>query len=463
MLGYLGVVFDWWQVAIAKLVLAKRADGLYATSEGIACVSIPRQTGKTTMFGYLVVALALLTPGMTVVWTAHHLRTSNQTFRKMRVMCGLPAIKPLVTTIRLANGEGEIGFANGSRILFGARGMGFGLGFDKVDALIMDEAQRVTQVALDDLIPTTSAAVNPLVIMMGTPPRPKDSGEAFTNHRVDAISGKDTDSLWVEFAADSDCQFEKWTDQTIDWAQVGKANPSFPHRVGKPSVKRLRKNLGNESFGREGLGIWDLDVAKDEAIPVAWWQAQLIEPPLEEDQRIVSDFTVCLVGTRDRRWVFVARAGERADGVTQAELVAKLPTDGVADFLTAHRARIREVVAQSRGGGVSSEVFARLAGDPKFKLPLVAWQGADLTGAYGRGMDALAGGMVATLDHPELSFCVPLVVWKPLGGGQIIDGTKSGGEMAPLSAWFGAVGMRTRVPEARKTNRVRVAPMLITK
>ena len=45
-------------------------------------------------------------------------------------------IAPYIDTVRAANGEQEIAFKNGSRILFGARESGFGRGFDEVDILV---------------------------------------------------------------------------------------------------------------------------------------------------------------------------------------------------------------------------------------------------------------------------------------------------------------------------------------
>ena len=75
---------------------------------------------------------------------------------------------------RRANGQQEIVFVNGSRIMFGTRENGFGRGFDSVDIEVFDEAQILTERALDDMIPATNAAHNPLIVYMGTPPKPSD-------------------------------------------------------------------------------------------------------------------------------------------------------------------------------------------------------------------------------------------------------------------------------------------------
>jgi phage terminase large subunit-like protein len=80
----LGVTFDPWQDGAGQVILSKRADGSYACSIGGVVISIPRQVGKTFLIGAIVFALCLLNPGLTVIWTAHHTTTSNQTFQSMQ-------------------------------------------------------------------------------------------------------------------------------------------------------------------------------------------------------------------------------------------------------------------------------------------------------------------------------------------------------------------------------------------
>lgn len=265
----LGIGFDLWQHGAGKIILAKRADGKYAASIGGVVLSIPRQVGKTYMIGAIVFALCLLSPNVTVIWTAHRLRTANETFTSMRAMARRKKIAPFVEKISLGSGEEEIEFRNGSRILFGARERGFGVGFAEVDVLVIDEAQRATTAALDDMVPTTNQSkqpAGPLLFFMGTPPRPTDSGEVFRQKRTEALSGEDEDTAYVEFSADRDADPE-------DWAQVAKANPSYPRRTPREAILRMRKNLTEDSFLREGLGIWDELVEVQRVVPSDIWAA----------------------------------------------------------------------------------------------------------------------------------------------------------------------------------------------
>lgn len=254
----LGWFFDEWQDDLGRLILAKDAVGMFAAS--LCCMSLPRQVGKTYLVGCIAFALCLTQPGTTVIWTAHRGRTATETFRAMKAKARMPELAAFIDQrvkgggIRSSNGEQEIEFLNGSRILFGAREAGFGVGFANVGMLVLDEIQRASVKAMDDLLPTTNAAANPLVLCMGTPPRPTDGGEVFTMLRQEATTGESGDVLYVELAASE--RFDL-SDETEFWRQLRQVNPSFPHRVGERAILRNKKGLTRDSVYREVFGLWD--------------------------------------------------------------------------------------------------------------------------------------------------------------------------------------------------------------
>lgn len=278
-LKVMDIPLDRWQQGFCQAILAKREDGQYACGIGGAIASIPRQSGKTYTIGALIFALCLATPGTLALWTAHRTRTHNETFKSMDGMANRKKVAPFIRSVRKANGEQEIEFENGSRILFGARENGFGRGFAKVDALVLDEAQILTEKAMEDMVPATNAADNALVIMVGTPPRPSDPGEVFTSRREDALSGNDPDVLYVEMSADKNAN----PDDRKQWA---KANPSFPGRTGEGAILRMRRLLGSvESFLREGLGVWDEKQLGQKAVESAAWDSCVGDPV--EGRRVI--------------------------------------------------------------------------------------------------------------------------------------------------------------------------------
>lgn len=258
---------DEWQRGLCKAVVAKRADGQYACGIGGMVASIPRQSGKTYTIGSLVFALCLANPNTLVLWSAHRTRTHNETFKSMGALAERSEIVPFVKRILTGTGTEAVEFHNGSRVLFGARENGFGRGFAMVDIVVLDEAQILTESAMEDMVPATNAAPNGLVLMMGTPPRPKDPGEVFTNRRAAALSGEDEDIFYVEFSAEKDSN-------PNDRRQWSIANPSFPHRTTETAILRMRKLLGSiDSFLREGLGIWDEEALAAKAVDFARWES----------------------------------------------------------------------------------------------------------------------------------------------------------------------------------------------
>lgn len=270
-LSAMDVTFDRWQEGLAIVTLGKRSDGLYAASIGGVTWSIPRQVGKTFTVGHIIFALCILNPGMTVLWTAHRSRTSDETFDDMKAMSKRKKIAPYMDEPTSGAGQQSIRFKNGSRVMFGAREQGFGRGFTKVTIAVFDEAQILSDRAIDDMVPATNAVENALVIKIGTPPKPVDPSEIFTEARRSALAGKSKDALYVELGADDDASPDNWT-------QLAKANPSYPHRTSKTAVLRMKSNMTDESYRREGMGVWDEEQADTKALNFKRWQVLRISP-----------------------------------------------------------------------------------------------------------------------------------------------------------------------------------------
>lgn len=335
----LGVRFRSWQPDVGRLILAKRADGKYAATIGGTGLSIPRQVGKTFLVGAIVFALCLLRPKLTVIWTSHRLRTSEETFKKLQAFAKRKRVAPHVLNIVRGSGEEAIEFRNGSRILFGARERGFGRGFDEVDVLIFDEAQILTENALDDMIPATNQSRQPtsaLLLFMGTPPKPKDPGEVFRRMRTEALTGEDDDTGWVEFGADPGHVFTPLPAPLTeaDWKQIAKANPSYPQDTPREAILRMRKKLGTESFDREGAGIWDEDSTA--TIPeLAAWTSRVtkLKPPKPAALAISADL--------DQTWLSLSaasvevqrRSGRKLETRRHLGSVARLRVDCRAAFV----------------------------------------------------------------------------------------------------------------------------------
>ena len=313
----LGIEFDAWQQGAAQLILSKDKNGQYATTVGGVTISIPRQVGKTFMIGWIVFALCITQPDLTVVWTAHRVPTAAETFDDMKSMAWLPKVAGHVESTPDNGEETAIKFNNGSRIVFGARERGFGRGFTKLDIVVFDEAQILTERSIDDMVPAQNASKNALTIFLGTPPKPIDPSEVFEEARRAALSGEATDALYIEFSADRDAKPD-------DRKQWRKANPSYPHRTNEAAMMRMLRRLSADSFMREALGRWDEAANRRVAFPAGAWEARAIDSPSE-------GWPVAAVGVDmnpDRTWVSVSFAFFADEGL-HVELIETEPfTEG---------------------------------------------------------------------------------------------------------------------------------------
>jgi hypothetical protein len=270
----IGIGFDPWQQDLNRAILAKNAAGLYAADT--VAISIPRQVGKTYDIGALVFADSIINPGTTTVWTAHRFKVARETFDSLRSMAISPAMAAHVDPDAITTGAGNecIPFRNRSRIVFAARERGAIRGFTKVRRLILDEAQILTESALSDMVPTLNQAVNPQIIMMGTPPKPSDPAEVFSNFRAEALAGNSEGVLWVEFGAPAGSK----PDDRHAWKI---ANASYPLRTPASAILRMRKLLTVEDFMREALGIWDSNAGQAVITSSVWESLFTAEPPME--------------------------------------------------------------------------------------------------------------------------------------------------------------------------------------
>jgi len=296
-LAELGITLDPWQQGAAQLILSKDADGYYATTVGGVTMSIPRQVGKTFMIGWIAFALCIKHDDLTVTWSAHKKDTADETFSGMKSMAATPRMAPHIDRTPDNGSEQKIEFTNGSRVVFGARERGFGRGFTKVDIAVFDEAQILTERAVDDMVPAQNASPNALTIMIGTPPKPIDPSEIFEEARRAALSGDSEDSLYIEFSADPKAD----PDDRDQWR---KANPSYPLRTKEKSMLRMRRKLTKDSFLREAMGIWDEMASRKTAFPPGAWEGRKIEHPSD-------DWPVAAVGidmNPERTWVSVSLA-----------------------------------------------------------------------------------------------------------------------------------------------------------
>jgi phage terminase large subunit-like protein len=418
-----GDTFDEWQRGAGRVILGKRADGIYAATVGGITLSIPRQVAKTFLIGRIIFALCVLFPGLKVLWTAHRTRTSTMTFRSLQAFARRKSVQPYLASgrndgIRTANGEQEISFRNGSIIMFGAREAGFGRGFDEVDIEVFDEAQILTEKALEDMVAATNQSRHvhgALLFYMGTPPRPVDPGEAFSAKRADALAGTSEDSVYIECSADPDAD----PDDREQWRI---ANPSYPHRTPLRSMLRLRKNLPSEdSWKREALGIWDEESA-GKGIDFARWLTLIDTNPT------LTAPTFAIATAPDRSWSAICAAWRRPDGAVQLLLGEDYRAD--ATWVAARAAELR-----SRYGG---QVIAANKAARGLVPDAVELSEQEQAKAHNLLADAVLAGTLRHGNEPAMNTAVRAARWKSSGDTRVLD-QKGSTDISPLTAAAGAM------------------------
>jgi len=426
----LGISFRWWQPPIGRLILAKRADGTYASTVGGTGLSIPRQVGKTFLVAAIMFALCLLRPGFTVLWTAHRLKTAEETFGKLQVFARRRKIAPYIKQIKTGSGEQQIVFRNGSRILIGARERGFGRGFDEVDAEVFDEAQHLTDAALDDMVPAMNQSRQPegaLMLFMGTPPRPQDPGEVFARMRADAEAG-DEDTGWVEFGAAPDYLPtplpQPLTD--ADWGQIATANPSFPDDTSRTAILRLRKKLGDGSFLREGCGIWGAR-SVETTIPLGPWLALSLG---REVEMVAPQWSLELESDRSRAHI---GAAWRVDGVPHLEVVEDLGELGVVLRL-AELARKYEAWTVTVDGQSLPEEDHLVTALREAGMKVNRLNPGQRAAACGTLHDLTVSGELSHNGDPAVTDAIEASDWTRSEGARAFSRRRSEGSIAPLYA-----------------------------
>ncbi len=450
----MGVSFDPWQHGIGSIALGKRKSGKYAATVGGVVMSIPRQVGKTFLVGMIMIALCVIFPGFTALWTAHRTRTASMTFASMQAMVKKKKIWPHIDAIRTSNGEQEIRFKNGSIIMFGAREQGFGRGFDKVDAEIFDEAQILSEKALEDMVPAanqSTQASGALLFFMGTPPRPTDPGEEFSNRRAKALSGKAKNIVYVEFAADPQAD----PDDREQWA---KANPSFPHRTPVESLERMRENLtDDDSFKREALGIWDAEDSARVIDEVSW---NLVADPAS---MAIDRLSLAIDVPPNRGVSSVSLAGLRADGRWHVELDdSRKGVDWVIPWVVARAAknRLHAVVVDEMSGLVERRRDRNYLIGTDIIVTLAAAEGRDMAIACAKFYDGILDRSVFHTDQPQVNVALSLARKRPLAGGWAWNRKDAASDITPVVshtlALWGAQNDNVLRPSRRAGSRTAV-------
>lgn len=430
------VDLDPWQRQVVNCWLSRNAGGYAVTSAGL---SLPRQNGKNVcleareLFGLAI-------RGERILHTAHQVRTSKQSFRRLeRIVTDTrhPELMEIVKTIRYTNGEEAIELDNGGSIYFLARSRQAARGIDGISLVVFDEAQELTDDQMEAILSTLSASVTGTrqLILAGTPPYPGCPGTVFRRTRAACLAEPDPTSAWHEWSVEAQAVGEiNLDDRKLWW----KTNPALGLRLTDAFTQKEREMLSDDGFARERLGWWSplLVNAVDYAIPAPVWDAcsSLDEKP---DGKTAYGVKFSADGAE----VTLCGAAVPPAGPARISLIDRRPTGHgtrwLADWLNERYGRASCVVIDGRNG--ADVLVEKIRDTWKSKISVVRPSAKDVVAAASTLCDALQEQTVTWYEpQDQLRESAITATKRPIGGGWGFGGDNSGPVEACALALWGA-------------------------
>lgn len=268
-----GCKLDEWQQLVIDCWLGRDENGKYnVTSAGL---TLPRQNGKNVCLEAREF-YGLVINGERILHTAHQVRTSKKSFRRLAAMFTdkrHPEITDIVKNIRYTNGEECIELDNGGVIEFSARSRQAARGFDGISVVVYDEAQELTDDQVEAIMATLSASATGTrqIIYTGTPPYPNCPGEVFRRRRTVCLTDAGKHDCWHEWSVAADSVDDIKAEDSTLWYMT---NPALGIRLSEEFTAEEFRSMSKDGFARERLGWWSPTLVErtDYAIDSVKWQ-----------------------------------------------------------------------------------------------------------------------------------------------------------------------------------------------
>jgi phage terminase large subunit-like protein len=400
-----GLTPDEFQLLVLEDWLARTGRGGKWASLTCA-LSCPRQNGKNAILEMREL-FGMIQLGEKILHTAHEVKTARKAFMRLASFFEnerkWPELAELVKDIRRTNGQEAIVLTNGGSVEFVARSKGSGRGFT-VDVLVCDEAQELSDEALEALMPTTSAAPsgNPQWIFTGTPPGPSANGEVFQRTRDDALSGKSSRLSWHEWSAAGAVDLD-------DPMQAAAANPALGGRLQWDVIEGERARFSDEGFARERLGMWD-SAGSQRVIAAESWSVCAAANLKDAGGEVAMAFDV----SPDRSTATIASASWTVDGFCYVDVVESRRGDpdwGVQRFVDmCERHDVRAVVIDGASAAFSLVDPLRQRG-----LTVTVTSARQMAAAFGVFYDSVMDAQMRHLDQPLLNLALAAARKRKIG------------------------------------------------
>ena len=432
-----GCKLDDWQRLVLDCWLGRDENGKYnVTSAGLA---LPRQNGKNVCLEAREL-IGLTVNGERILHTAHQVRTSKKSFRRLASMFTdkrHPEITDIVKNIRYTNGEECIELDNGGVIEFSARSRQAARGFDGISLVVFDEAQELTDDQVEAIMATLSASATGTrqIIYTGTPPYPNCPGEVFRRRRNICLNQPGKHDCWHEWSIAADNLSKINVGDKTLWYMT---NPALGIRLSEDFTNEEFRSMSTDGFARERLGWWcpELEERTDHAIDIkAWNSCKSSEPKPEGKTAYGVKFSA------DGSVVSLSGAVIPMNGTARISLIDQRPTamgtQWLADWLNERYMQASCVVIDGRNG--VDVLVDKIKPTWKHKNSVIRPTMKEVIASVSLLTDALSERNVTWFEKQDiLNDSATTSVKRPIGGGWGFGGDNSTPIEACALALYGA-------------------------
>lgn len=430
-----GNKLDEWQSLIVDCWLGLDESGKYGiTSAGLA---VPRQNGKNVCLEAREF-YGLVVNGEKILHTAHQVRTSKKSFRRLAAMFTdkkHPEITDIVKTIRYTNGEECIELDNGGVIEFSARSRQAARGFDGISLVVFDEAQELTDDQVEAIMATLSASSTGTrqLIYTGTPPYPGCPGEVFRRRRTICLSDAGKHDCWHEWSLAADNLEDVNLGDSTLWYMC---NPALGIRLSEEFTEEEYRSMSNDGFARERLGWWSPVIASkvETVISEELWNSCASDELKPEGKTAYG-----VKFSADGSEVCLCGAVIPDDGPARISLIERNPTglgtQWLASWLIARYKKASCVVIDGRNG--VDVLIEKISDTWRVKGSVIRPSAKDMIAAVSTLMDALTEQSVTWYSKQEdLKASALSATKRTIGGGWGFGGDDSTPiEACALALW----------------------------
>ena len=409
-----------WQQQVLDTALEVDDDGKFVYRQVI--LTVPRQSGKTTLLLVLLLLRAISEPRQNIRYTAQN----GTDARKKFIDDWLPELTPskfgALFRVRLTNGHEALLFRNGSQFTLLATTLKSGHG-GTIDLGILDEAFAHPDARLEQALgPAMITRPQPqlwIVSTAGTFEQSPYLWDKVEKGRQIVEAGINSNVAYFEWSADEGADPG---DEATWWTCM----PALGRTIPLEAVRADFESMSLSEFRRAFLNQW-VTQANDPVIPLDIWN-ELTDEASQPLDPVAFSYDI----TPDRSKAAIAVGGKRDDGKFHVEVVDERRGTGwvVPRLIELYQSQQPSAIVCDPAGPAGS----LLPDLERAGIPVVVINAKEHAQACGMLYDAAMQGTVHHLGDPTLTAALDGAVKRPLGDAWAWSRKTSSVDIAPLVA-----------------------------